>query len=294
MTTHSFLAFFSAALLTTTLGGMPPATLSLTPAQQAVHDAASIKDPGERERALEKAIAAGLSPPDPDASYQVYVYLADNARWIDLRPFASLLIQFGRTHLLGHRALRTLDEAELMRAPRHQREDACRMAIMDGKTLLPHGASLIRKVAILFACDDGLDSLAPLIRDYLMTEYPQEHAKLLAALELGAGAEDREDAIRLSAQRLRGMDAAALYERMDADADFRSVVTRVTEDGCASNPFLGGVNRGCADMKIVVGRLSAHEAELKKKTPAVGPLDAKVASFPPKETWLGRLRHAAH
>jgi hypothetical protein len=265
----------------------------MTPEQQAVHDAASIKDAGERERALEKAISAGLLAPEHLTRFQVLVYLETNRRWIDLRPFASIVIQFSKIDQNGLAGMWMLDDAALIRASRHQREDYYRRAIIDGEITLAHGQPLIRKVAIRGACLEGLNSLAPLIRDHIKTEMPEEQAELLTTLELGAGAEDREDAIRLSAKRLRAMQTDMLYDRLAGDDSFRRVVTRVAVDGCTSNPFLGGKNPGCADMNAVVGRLSAHEAELQRKAPAKTSVDAKVPSSAFEETWLDRLRQAA-
>ncbi len=218
--------------------------------------------------------------------------MSRNIRWIDLRPFASIVIQFGKIDQDGGSGLWMLDDAELMRATRLQREDYYRRAIMDGEITLPHGRPRPRKVAILGACDDGLDSLAPLIRDYVKAEYPDEHAALLTTLELGAGAEDREDAIRLSARRLQAMETDILYDRLAGDDSFRKVVTRVAEDGCASNSFLGGVNPGCSDMKVVVGRLAAHEAERKKKALAATSPDRKGPDSGFTRTWLDRLKDA--
>ncbi len=156
------------------------------------------------------------------------VYLENNRRWIDLRPFASIVIQFSKIGQNGASGLWMLDDLELMRAPRSRCEDVYRMAIMDGGITLPHGRPLPRRAAIRGACYEEMDSLAPLIREYVKAEYPEEGAKLLTALELGAGAEDREDAIRLSARHLPEMDAAAVYDKMTADGDFRSVVIWAT------------------------------------------------------------------
>lgn len=282
-------ALFGARILQGVIGGVP----SLTPEQQAVHDAASIKDPDERGRSLERAISAGLLASDHKTRYQVLVYLENNRRWIDLRRFESIVIQFSKIDQNGVSGLWMLDDAELMRAPRDRREDDYRRAISSGKITLPHGGPLSRKAAILLACDEGLDSLAPLIRDYVETEHPEEYAKLLTTLELGAGAEDREDAIRLSARRLRDMDPGVVYKRVNDDPEFRGVVTRVAEEGCMYNPFLGGKNHACADMKIVVGSLSAHDAELKKRRArAAASPDGKAPSLAFEETWLGRLKQA--
>ena len=278
----------SARILQGDIGGVP----HMTPEQQAIHDAASIKDPGERERALEKAISAGLLAPEHLTRYQVLQYLEDNRRWIDLRSFASTLIQFSKIDQNGGAGLWILDDAELMRATRYQRENFYRRAIMDGEIILPHGRRLTRKGAMLLACDDGFDSLAPLIREYATVEYPDEHVELLTTLELGAGAEDREDAIRLSAKRLQEMETAVLYKRLGSDDSFRKVVTRVAVDGCTSNPFLGGKNPGCADMRAAVSRLAAHEAELKTRAPAVTSPEARDPDAGFKKTWLDQLKGA--
>ena len=284
------LATLSGLLICSTLQGDIGGVPSLTPQQRAIRDAASIKDPEERQRELEKAISVGLLAPDHDTRYHVFLYLERNGRWIDIRPFAATLLRFSQLDNLGRGGLWMLDEAELMRAPRGRREDTYRMAITDGETTLPHGRPLGRKSAILLACDDGLDSLAPFIRDYVKAEYPEGYAALLTTLALGAGAEDRDDAIRLSAKRLRSMETGVLYERLAGDESFRKVVTRVATDGCASNPFLGGVNAGCADMKAAVGGLSAHESVLKRKALAVPPSDTSQRYSALDRTWLDQLK----
>ncbi len=65
-------ASLSALLVTRILQGDIGGVPGLTPEQQGVHDAASIKDPNERERSLERAISAGLLALDVKAQEVVH------------------------------------------------------------------------------------------------------------------------------------------------------------------------------------------------------------------------------
>src|ERR1039457_2694452 len=139
--------------------------LNLTPAQKAIYDAASVRDPRQREQALRQAVREGLFAKDREVRNQVFSYLSQNSRWIDLRPFAGIIEQFSKIDPL-HRGLWLLDDNQLARASRDERLATYRTAILAGEARLGRGRPLTRESAMAFAAADGMAEVEPLVTQF--------------------------------------------------------------------------------------------------------------------------------
>lgn len=272
------------------VGGVP----DLTPAQKAIHDAASVRGPGQREEAVRQAIREGLSAEDKEVRNQVFSYLSQNTRWLDLRPFEKILLEFSRIDDT-HRGQWLLDDAELTHASRAVRLDLFQRAIVSGEITLPHGRALPRDLAMSFAALQGLGELEPLVEQF--ANHIEERWKesfqfetFPALFRLGSGARDREDALRLSSLRLASMADKDVKAKMDSDAGFRGAVLQVARDVCVADPFSGRLNSGCADMKSVVGRQTALDRGTRKSEAESSVSGSGTPVNEQSETWLARLR----
>jgi hypothetical protein len=289
--------FISCALYLGLLGGSTLSAIgagvpSLTPAQKAIHDAASIQAPRQREDALREAVSEGLLSSDPAIRNQVFAYLSQNSRWIDLRPYAEIIEDFSKMDPL-HRGVWLLDDNELAHASRAERLAAYRAAILDGVTRLARGRPLTRESAISFAASEGMVELEPLATQFSpLVEERWKNSFGFEALptlfHLGEGAKDVEDAGQIVAGRLRAMDDDDLYSRMWNDSGFRSAVLQVARNVCAPNPFSGRRNPGCADLSNVLGRQAALKEKKQKAVvePRVGTVTTERG-----DDWLSQLRH---
>jgi hypothetical protein len=278
-------------------GGVP----SLLPAERAVRDAASLRDPAEREAALREAIRKGLLESEPKVANEVLGYLGDQMRWLDLRPFEDLLTEYGRIDPLHYRATWLLDQAELFRTPRDERLRIYSAAIVEGRTTLKHGRPLPRQSAMLLASDDGLIELKPLIETY----YPEEPAdvrsglplpELLTRLDLGAGASDREDANRLASERVAAMKDTEFRDRMNTDEAFRKVVDQIATYVCAIDGFAPRRNPGCTSIKDVVKRQLQLEKTTEEAARAATTTSTSTSTSirqryeERRDSWLGRMQ----
>ncbi len=256
------------------------------PQLQAIHDAASLRDPVEREASLRQAVRRGLLESGPDTANEVFGYLSRSIRWLDLQPLEDIVMEFSRVDPT-HRGIWLLDEAALLRTPRDERLRVYSTAIVNGSTTLGHGRPLPRQSAMLAASDDGLSELRPLIETHFADE-PAEVRRdfplpeLLTRLDLGAGAADREDAGRLASERLATMKDVDFRQRMDTDPAFEKVVVAVSSYVCDVNPYLRRRNPGCASIKDVVRRQLELEAAARTATKG-----ASVRSAQEYEEWRG-------
>lgn len=237
-------------------GGGTPQRIWGEAAQQ-IQRAAALPDGVEREDALRIALRAGLTQPDKAACDEVFEYLTSNQRWLDLRPYAEIVRQVDPTH--SRKANWLLDEAELIHGLRSDRLRWFDLAITGGEVKLPHGRPLTRELAMSFAAIQGLSELEPLIQQYAAQVDERwrksfQFESFPSMFELGNGAENREDALRLASERLAQMEDSDVRARMDRDAGFRMAIFQVAEDVCALNPFSGRLNKGCSKMKEVVRR----------------------------------------
>jgi hypothetical protein len=273
-------------------GGIP----ALGPAAQAVNDAARISDPVAREAALRDAIRKGLLESSPAAANEVFGYLDDNIRWLDLRPYVDLLEEY---HWLG-RGRGLADHVELFCAPRDERLRIYAAAIVEGSTKLKRGTPLLRQTAMSAAAIDGLAELKPLIETY----YPEESAEvrqglplqeLLVQLDLAAGGTDREDARRLASERLAAMKDADFRDRMNTDAAFQRVVTEVAAYICAVDPYRMRRNPGCTSIKAIVKRQLQMEktTEEAARATATTPAPPMQSYEEHRDSWLGRLQESS-
>jgi hypothetical protein len=262
-----------------------------------IQQAAATKDPVQREQALREAIRDGLLSTDPAVRREVFSYLSQNDRWLDLRPYTDLLEQYAAIPAEGGRGLRLADDVELFRAPRERRVEACRHAITEGTVRLRRGTEFIRFTAILLAARDGLNELTDVIQAYHSEMHPKEQgelplAQVMLRLDLGAGAKDLEDALRLASQRLAKLDATEFAGRMDSDPIFKQTVLQTARDACAANPFTHELNPGCCAIREIAARQKRLHDQRDAEMKAAGTPPAPVEIGGPS-TWLDQLREVS-
>ena len=290
---HGVMLVVSALVALAAVASEEPAERVLGPAVQAIQRAAIVKEPAEREQALREGIRAGLLSADPEVRREVFSYLCRMSdRWLDLRPYTDLLEQYAAVPGEGGRGLRLADDVELFRAPREERIELYRRAIVEGKVLLKRGTPLDRWNAVRGAAWQGLDELRPLIETYypltpgLAADTPIEQLRLW--LDLRAGAIDREDALRLASQRLAKLEDREFESRMDGDPIFKQTVLQNAQDACALNPFTGERNPACASLYEIAKKQKERHAQREAQARAAG------AERPPRGiggpgTWLEQL-----
>lgn len=271
-----------------TSGSFPGGVPSLTPAQKAVAEAASVKDPEDRVEALRRAIRAGLLAFDRQTRNEVFGYLSANSRWIDLHPYADLIEAFSEADS-HHRGSGLLDENQLPRLPRSHRLEIYRQAITQGSVRLAHGSTLTREAASSLAAFEGITELRALVFESAGQVEKRwrksfDFESFNSLFELTAGAEDRDDATRLAAHRLFEISPPTVRARMDQDEGFRSAVIRIASYGCAIDPFSGRRSPGCGRMSEVVRRLGPAAAA---RTPSA---EERSSPGSGKENWLDTLR----
>lgn len=263
------------------------------PLARPVCNAAKIREPSAREPALQAAIREGLLSADHATRDQVFMYLAENTRWLDLRPYSKILEQFSETDPL-HRGLWLLDDNELARSSRDERMAAYRTAIQNGLAKLHRGRPLSRESAIAFAAAEGMvelqklaEQFSPLVEERWKKSFGFEAFPVL--FQLGEGAKDPEEASRVAAGRLQAMDDEDFALKMKDDKGFRNAVLQVARYVCAIDPFSGQRNPGCADMSSIVRRQAALEDKTRKVTSDVG--GVAQTSTGDEEGWLPQMRH---
>jgi hypothetical protein len=256
--------------------------------------AAAIKDPSAREQALRVTIRQGLFSSDAARREQAFKYLAENSRWIDLRPYAETLEQFSQSDAL-HRGLWLLDDNELARSSREERLAAYRTAIQEGTVRLSRGRPLTREAAIAFAAAEGMTEPEPLAT--LFSPMVEERWKKSFGLEavpalfqLGEGAKDVEDAQRIAASRLRAMNDEDFSFRMEKDEGFRAAVIQVARGACMANPFSGERNPGCADIRNVVQRQTVLEEQTRTTAGRSQGVGEASVTTKKQEDWPSQLR----
>jgi hypothetical protein len=259
--------------------------------------AALMKDPLAREEALRSAIQEGLLSNDPERREQVFMYLAGNSRWIDLRPYAEIIETFSEKDAL-HRGLWLLDDNELAHSTRDERLAAYRKAMQNGVARLARGRPLTRESAIAFAAAEGMVELEPLAtQSSPMVEERWKKSFEFEAFptlfQLGEGAKGVDDAGRVAAGRLRAMDDDEFSSRMEGDKGFRAAVFQVTRNVCARNPLSGVRNPGCADVRSVVRRQAARKEKARRAALESDQSGKAVITIETDEDWLSRLRHFA-
>jgi hypothetical protein len=270
---------------------------SCGPLATPVCKAGAIKDPPAREEALRAAIQEGLFSGEAARREQVFRYLAENSRWIDLRPYAEIIEQFSKTDAL-HRGLWLLDDNELARSTRDERLAAYRTAIQNGVARLARGRPLTRESAIAFAAAEGMVELEPLATQFSpMVEERWRKSfgfeAIPALFRLGEGAKDVEDAGRIAAGRLRAMDDDDFSSRMENDQGFRAAVLQIAQNVCAFDPFSGGRNPGCADISRIVRRQAALEEKTQKPVVQSNGAGKAPVTTERRNDWLSQLRHHA-
>jgi hypothetical protein len=279
-------------------GTVGPVGGGLMPYEQKIADAARIENPALREVALRQAIEEGLLKEPYNVSYEVVRYLGANDRWIDLRPFEDILVQYhgGSPHDNGGE--RWVQEIKWRYLSRADRLRVCRAAIEQGRAVAPGARPVPRDVAIQSIGTYGLAELVPLVEEY----YPalpkeQKETLSLAQLRIEAnlkdGCEGREDCFDRAAQRLAAMSDEAFKKKMDGDKAFGDVVlgfNGVVRFVCERNPFNGWVNPGCQRIHGIYERQAALDKKINAERAAEGTQPQARPPEPLRETWLQRLR----
>jgi hypothetical protein len=264
--------------------------LSLTPGQKAIAEAAAVKEPSRREEALRQAMRDGLLSGDRQSRDEVFRFLSENSRWIELRPFSDVIEEFAAAHPL-HRGIRLLDDNELASSSLDVRKQLYREAIENGTARLRRGSPLTRATAIMLAAFEGMSDLSPLIGNYAPLVEDRwkrslEFSTIPALLELTRDAADRAGAAEKAATRLATMDDESLRLRMESDEGFRAAVIRITEYVCARDPFSGRTAPGCQKIKDVVRRQAAVDRQRTMSLERPG----AIRDYARQPEWLERWR----
>jgi hypothetical protein len=263
------------------------------PAVQRIQKAATIQGAEARESAIRAALRDGLLTSNREIADQVFIFLSESSRWIDLQPFSDELEEFAKSDP-GHRGIWLLDDNAVDHSPEEVRKALYRQAIEEGTTRLKRGRPLTRASAIVMAAFDGMTDLQPLIEKYgpLVEErwkQSLQFSSIPALFELTAGAHDRDTAADKAATQLAAMNDESLRARMESDDGFRTAVTRMTDYLCAKNPFTGRSAQGCQKVKDVVERQTALE---RQKTQSSNLSASGHRSAPPE--WLERWKERIH
>ncbi len=268
-----------------------------TPLAKPVCDAASIQEPTKRMSELRRTIQDGLLSQDGEAREQVFRYLSGNLRWIDLRPYADILLRFSSTDEWKDRGLALLDESELAQSSRGNRLGIYRQASVSGSARLPHGSPCSRRLGIELAALEGLGELKPLAEEYygMLNQAEQKQLsleRLKVMFALTDGAEDREGAGRQAAERLNQMKDEEFASRMESQDGFAEAVTDIAAYACAKTPFTGASGAGCQAIKEIYARqrrkdVAQHQTARSEKT-RVAPLGEGAK----EKRWIDRLGRA--
>lgn len=156
-------------------------------------------------------------------------------------------------------AVRHLEESAL----EHRRATYWK-AVRDGSVTLEGVEPISRTSAIARAAFEGIEDFAPLIERYAEeidrvnpeSGYRQS-ARLLWYVKLRAGAKDRDDALRLHAQRLAEMEDDVFHDLMEKDLAFRSSTRWALELACSGTKAL---SPPCFDF----ARIAIRQSEFRK------------------------------
>ena len=282
-----FLLFICSAFALT--GSTPLLERTWGRAVQKIQNAGRLADPESRSNALREAIRNGLLDSSEKVRDEVFTFLSENVRSLDLRPYADVLEEFNQIDHWKDRSLGLIDEAELLHAARDTRVQTYRRAIAEGAVRLPRGWTLTRRTALSFASLDGIVELKQLVGEYLADGWPDEQASLVPAMELRAGAADRSQATQLAVDRLVAMRDEDFRSRMKDERGFRDAVIQVAEEVCAKDRFSGRQDSGCAIVRKVVERQVALERRERRAHTASAPPSSETTDQV-REGWLDWLK----
>src|SRR5687768_12162083 len=176
------------------------------PAVQRIQKAVSIPDTQARESALRNALRDGLIASNRETANQVFAFLSENSRWMDLQPVSDVIEEFSKSDS-RHRGIWLLDDNELAHSPVDVRKQVYREAIEGGTAKLRRGSPLTRASAIISVAFEGITELRPLVDKYspLVEERWKESLQfnsIPALFELTGGTTGRGSAAEQAAIRL--------------------------------------------------------------------------------------------
>jgi hypothetical protein len=211
---------------------------------QQLCEAARISNVAERHDKLRRLIAVALEVDDEDVREQAFSYLAQVSPFpLDPRPLRTSLERFDELGDLDARRGRSLyDMAKLAYAPRAQRAELYRRAIIEGSAAVGDYGSLPRSAAMEMASREGLVEVGQAIREHYSELDPTERESsgplegLLAAMELRNGGENYGDSGATAMRRLNQMTDDDLGARIETSAGWRRALLDVKHQVCQSIP----------------------------------------------------------
>lgn len=211
---------------------------------QQLCEAARIPNVPERHDKLRHLLAAALEADDEDMREQGFSYLAQVSPFpLDARPLRTSLERFDELgDLDARRGRRLFDRAELSYAPRAQRIELYRRAIIEGSAAVGEYGSLPRSAAIYLASREGLVELGEVIREQYaeLTSLERESSGplegFLASMELRNGAENYGDSGATAMRHLSQMADGDLGSRIEASAGWRRALLDLKRQVCRSVP----------------------------------------------------------
>jgi hypothetical protein len=202
-------------------------------------NAIRITDSDIRRDRLEKILYKLLTDSDYDNYDLASLYIAELVQWFDFTPYEWIGKEEEKAQVHGSRFLALLDLQDLSSMDHDQRVEILRSAIVESKVKLARGSELHRINAISIATYSGIIELQPLVEKYLAEFTDADRAKYSLALSLTVGANDRDDAMLLAAERLQAINACEFRRRMREDKIFFTVALDFTERACLVSPIDG-------------------------------------------------------
>jgi hypothetical protein len=253
----------------------------------ALCEAAKLEDKDQRERALLRAFEEALESADAQVREAAFRHLSSlwYGRWpaLDPRPLAPALVRFDE--LEGDDEARCLlDRAALYFAPRPDRLDVYRRAIVEGSAPAGEHYVVSRETAMESAAREGLLELRELVeRYYGQTDQGSRQSLefgldyLLVSIDLRGGGVDRKDTDARAARRLTEVPPEQLWARMSSSPLSWGVVVReIYGENCGTPE-----GHGCNSLRDHLLRLRPFLDELRSKR--LASWDREKGKQPPEE-----------
>jgi len=270
----------------------------LAPPQELVdglRQAFSLEDDTEREAAIRELLDTHLVLSDLGHAKTVWMYLRQHRQWIDFSPYSDTFWRLAERFQTSSYANLPM-YSYLRTAPRDERLAIYRKALRTGSAeVAPWSPECTVFDAIHGAAYDGLIELEDDIRAAYQGIRPAlqklvSFDDLLLDLHLRAGAENRQDAARLAAERLRDMDPLEFRRSMEESPVFDRVVQETLDEVCAVSPFDDTQSPACSAMADLYVTQLALGLSLSKRTPSQG--DARRSpDWSTLPEWLNRNRY---
>ena len=223
------------------------------PEVEAIRKAGAVQGEVEQTLALREALEGALFSPREDARREAIEFLSLFRRQMNLAALADLLRSYDQRYAKSIGGV-LVAWSEIDHLPGPERAALYEEAIERGFVSRPGIGGLHRSSAMGLAATEGIKKLRPLIERFYADlsqqekrSYPQE--ELLATLTLRAGGKDRDDAVRLAAERVAALRPEELALQMNGTEAFRKAVIEVAEEACRPHPFSGERSPGCKALR---------------------------------------------